>query len=380
MAEDRELFGRLLIVANVREINLREVLSFELSAVPYSLAHSDGTLRKTAKSVLLQILENYVTVESRLTSIPGIATVYILYTALVQLMKFAGVTTFGEMAVKYYEVITSYFREGNCHRFDVVFDQYWYISIKGGERKKRGEANALEVKIHGESTPVPKQWNKYISNVKNKVSLCAFLTESFCEIGKRQLQPNKQLVIVGGMRDGDLALSVRNGQSLTVPTLVSDHEEADSRIILHAKHACEDGQRIVVQSPDTDLLLLCVSHYREIGCQQLWFRTRVKERLRYIPAHDVSTNLGPEICSALPAFHALTGCDSTSAFSRIGKKKAWKVVRKSKTHQEILRCMGQSVDIDEVTVQNIEAFVRSLYAISAKCPATVDEAHYVKFC
>ncbi|CAB4033847.1 Hypothetical predicted protein [Paramuricea clavata] len=97
------------------------------------------------------------------------------------------------------------------------------------------------MKIHGESTPVPKQWNKYISNVKNKVSLCAFLTESFCEIGKRQLQPNKQLVIGGGMRDGDLALSVRNGQSLTVPTLVSDHE-ADMRIIMHAKHACEDGQ------------------------------------------------------------------------------------------------------------------------------------------
>ncbi|CAB4027995.1 Hypothetical predicted protein, partial [Paramuricea clavata] len=75
-----------------------------LKSVPYSLAHSDGTHRKTAKSVLLQILGNYVTVESRLTSIPGIATVYILDgMALVQMMKFAGVTTFGEMAVKYYE-------------------------------------------------------------------------------------------------------------------------------------------------------------------------------------------------------------------------------------------------------------------------------------
>lgn len=207
-----------------------------------------------------------------------------------------------------------------------------------------------------ENPRVPKQWNKYISNVKNKVSLGAFLTERFCELGKRQLQPNKQLVIGGAMRDGDLAISVKNGQSLTVPTLVSHHQEADTRIILHTQHAYKDGQRIVVQTPDTDVLLLCVSHYRETRCLKLWFKTGVKDRLSYFPAQDVSTNLGPEICSALPAFHVLTGCDSTSAFSCIGKKKAWKVVTKSKTHQETLRHKGQSVDIDEDTVRNIKAF------------------------
>ena len=123
-----------------------------------------------------------------------------------------------------------------------------------------------------------------------------------------------------------------------------------------------------------------MSHYREIGCQQLWFKIGVKDRLRFIPVHDVSTNLGPEICSALPAFHALTGCDSTSAFLRIGKKKAWKVLTKSTAHQNSLACVGQSLNIDEDIVEKIEAFVRSLYAISAKGPKTVDEARYVMFC
>ena len=282
------------------------------------------------------------------------------------MMRFAGAKTFGEMAIKYYEAITSYFRHENCHQVDVVFGQYWHIFIKGDERKQHGEANALEVKIHGESTPVPKQWNKYISNVKNKVGLCAFLAERLCEIGKRQLELHKQLLIGGGTRDGDLALSVRNGQSLIVSALILDHEEADMRLLLHAKHACQDGQRIVLQSPDSDVLVVCVSHYREIGCQQLWFKTGVKDRLRFIPAHNVSTNLGPEICSALLAFHALTGCNSTSAFLRIGKKKAWKVLTKSTAHQNSLACVGQSLNIDEDIVEKIEAFVRSLYAISAK--------------
>ena len=49
---DRDLFGRLLIAANARQINLREVLSYELSTVPFALSHQDGTLRKTTKSVI----------------------------------------------------------------------------------------------------------------------------------------------------------------------------------------------------------------------------------------------------------------------------------------------------------------------------------------
>ena len=45
LTEDRDLFGRLLIVANVRQVNVRENLCYELSTVPYTLAHTDGTLR-----------------------------------------------------------------------------------------------------------------------------------------------------------------------------------------------------------------------------------------------------------------------------------------------------------------------------------------------
>ena len=43
---DRDLFGRLLIVSNTRQICLKDVLSFELSPVPYSLASADGSPRK----------------------------------------------------------------------------------------------------------------------------------------------------------------------------------------------------------------------------------------------------------------------------------------------------------------------------------------------
>ena len=53
---DRNLFGRLLIASRSREINLREVLKYELDPVPCALAHPYGSLRKTTKSVFLGIL------------------------------------------------------------------------------------------------------------------------------------------------------------------------------------------------------------------------------------------------------------------------------------------------------------------------------------
>jgi len=379
IAEDRDLFGRLLIVARVRQIDLREILSYELSAVPYSLAHSDGTLRKTTKSVLLHNLEGDVTVEPSLSPSTTLPTAHIVDgMALIHTIKFAGASTFGELAAKYYEIITSYYRQGNCSRIDLVFDQYWDLSIKAGERQRRGEVTTLEVQIHGLSTPVPKQWLKYISNVKNKVRLCAFLTSTLVEIGQRQLQQNKELVIGGG--NGDQAFSVKYNCCEVIQELNADHEEADTRMMLHAKHAALESERIVVQSPDTDVLLLCVSHYDGIGCSELWFRTGTRDRLRYIPAHMIANKLGPSMCKALPAFHALTGCDSTSSLAGIGKTKSWKTITKSTTHQDSLGNVGQSPDVDDELTRRVEAFVCCLYSVSTRNPATTDEARYLLFC
>ena len=32
---DRDLFGRLLVIANAREIHMKEILAYELSSVPF---------------------------------------------------------------------------------------------------------------------------------------------------------------------------------------------------------------------------------------------------------------------------------------------------------------------------------------------------------
>ena len=106
-----------------------------------------------------------------------------------------------------------------------------------------------------------------------------------------------------------------------VPELVSYHEEADSRMLLHAKQASSNSNRIVIQSPDTDVAVLCVAQFSMLHCEVLWFRTGVKDKLRYMPIHTVAQQLGQTMCASLLPYHALTGYDSTSSLCGIGKKK-----------------------------------------------------------
>ena len=46
----------------------------------------------------------------------------------------------------------------------------------------------------------------------------------------------------------------------------------------------------------------------------MWLKTETKEKVRYISMYEISVELGQEFTSVLLAFHAVTGCDSTSCF------------------------------------------------------------------
>ena len=83
--------------------------------------------------------------------------------------------------------------------------------------------------------------------------------------------------------------------------------------------------RIIIKSPDTDVLLLCIHFFPSMSnTKELCFKaetvTRTKDGRRYLSVHDVCHIQGPLVCKLFPAVHALTGCDTTSSFFRIGKK------------------------------------------------------------
>lgn len=94
--------------------------------------------------------------------------------------------------------------------------------------------------------------------------------------------------------------------------------------------------RIIIQSPDTDMLVLSVAHFATIASKELWFRIGVKDRLRFLLVHDVFQKLGDRVLAALPAFPGTTGYESNSSISGIGKTTAGKAMTRSQGHQQSL--------------------------------------------
>ena len=71
-------FCRLLCVSRHREINLKEVLSYELTPVPPALFYDDGSMRKVTKSELASKLEECVPMETALEMAVHMPTAYIV--------------------------------------------------------------------------------------------------------------------------------------------------------------------------------------------------------------------------------------------------------------------------------------------------------------
>lgn len=188
VSADRDLFKQLAIAAKSWDLNLWEVLSYELSSVPFSLAHPFNSLRKTNKNVWLFEQEKCIDVQSKLPGALKVSAAHIFYAmSLMQMIKPTGASTFGEVATRYCNMVTIPLWKNGCQQVDIVFDTYLSLSIKAGEWKKKGASAGIEVKIHGPSTELPRHWAKYISNRNNKVNLCVFLVETVCHYGRHKL-------------------------------------------------------------------------------------------------------------------------------------------------------------------------------------------------
>ena len=89
--------------------------------------------------------------------------------------------------------------------------------------------------------------------------------------------------------------------------------------------------------------------------------------------------MGPERASALSFFHALTGCDTTSAFCGIGKKTAWDAWEIFPQVTTVFFSLSKNLcEINHSLLDKLEHFVVLLY--SKTCEAErVNEARQELF-
>ena len=313
---DVELFSRLYIGCQTRDGNLDEFFRHENQACPPSLSAA-GKLNLGTKSDMLECLAGLSEAQSEA---PKVTNVVIDGAVLVQMLKPGAAETFKEYA---HRVFIPYISEQFRHvsRLDLVWDNYVVDSLKATARAKRGKGvrcrvvdsapipanwqNFLHVDNYVvdslkatarakrgkgvcyrvvDSAPIPANWQNFLRVDLNKKELFSFLSKALVQSFK---QDKKELVVT----DGDQVVCVPPQQDahLLAPC---NHEEADSRMMLHVAHAAQhDHHHILVRTVDTDVVVLAVMVAETLPADnEVWIAFGTGKHLRYLAAHQMKEN------------------------------------------------------------------------------------------
>ncbi len=220
---------------------------------------------------------------------------------------------------------------------------------------------------------IPKNWNSYLRNSANKIELFHYLSRV---IARSAFGEGKIVIttfdenVLRNPCDDDVVIQTEYSIS------PCNHEEFDTRVLLHAANAASLGYKnVLIIANDTDVVVLAISFFTEIGAEKLWVSFGMGKKLRYISIHDICSTMSPAKARALPAFHALTGCDNTSFFSGTGKKSAFlKWATRPELTTALCYLMDRPLALTSADIEVFESYVVSLY--SSTCPLMeVNHAH-----
>jgi hypothetical protein len=340
-----------------RNVDYSQIFQHELTTFPMSLTINGQLNTPSNKSALGNIIESHAQfVNKNLPNVENTKTCHIFdgMSIVQSLGKPKQCRTFGEYSQIFSNIIFK--NKHGAQRIDVVLDHYKENSIKNVTRKKRGPQTGILKIIENLDTPLPQQWHLFIHSVQNKKQLTNFLSE---QLFQNSLSRNVQFVTAGGftnVTDFKTNFPIDKHSS---DILTANHEEADTRIILHALSAKLSGySRCIIECSDTDVLILLV-HFKKYLTSELWMKVGRADNVRYIPVHEI--NLSEALSKNLPAFHALTGCDTTSQFGGLGKKSCWKIYLE---YHHYLNSVGVD-DFSDDIFGNMHDFVLNLYSKNA---------------
>jgi hypothetical protein len=347
------LFGQLYISMQNRQSDLDEFFAHEIQSFPASLSEFGMLHLPGTKSDLLHCLDTSTCPEPRAPSafdckvLDGAVIVHCLPTF--------NVSTFDMYAD---EVFIPYLQRQlqDAKRLDVVWDEYIKDSLKESTRQKRGKG--ARRKVSG-SAKIPGNWISFLADQMNKKELFTFLT---CKIKSFSWPSTKTVYVTSGEEVASCGPSV--------PMDDCNHEEADTRIMVHIQHAVDQGAKtFLVRTVDTDVVVILAGLYFQLVTNQqlcdLWVAFGMGKKFRFYHINNICENLGEPRSRALPVFHALSGCDTTSAFHGKGKKSAWQTWQVysdvTATFANLARNPFTLLDVDSNDFQKIERFTVLLY-------------------
>ena len=87
---------------------------------------------------------------------------------------------------------------------------------------------------------------------------------------------------------------VSNSENINLSNLMPcNHEEADSRILLHMSDIADCSlRRVAIRTVDTDVVVLAISVFSTVSIDELWIAFGTGKSFRYIAVHEIARALG----------------------------------------------------------------------------------------
>ena len=139
------------------------------------------------------------------------------------------------------------------------------------ERDKRAVDGANVIRIYSEQQRVPRQWKKFLASGENKEETMKFIFNCWRNADPRALK-GVEVFLAHEDKCHKLTELLGDMSCTEIEELSSDHEEADTRMIAHARHASLSYSNVIVKSPDTDVFFIALNATNDIFAN-LFFET-----------------------------------------------------------------------------------------------------------
>ena len=304
------IYSRVLCLQQVHDINIRDVLQYELSPVAPSMFEDNGDIRICKSKATLK---NRLQVEVSSRFVEPADVILIDGCAVLWVISWPSSSGTVEDFLKNMVVCLNKILQNT----DVylIFDRYYPNSIKDATRMSRAGRNATrrhQLTLHMQLPP-----QKVVLTVtENKVQLidlaCKYLTENPLLLP----QNGRKLIITGG---DPIPVQILLGAVVPRPDMKTLHEEADVVIAKQVLFLAAQGMDCIrVICDDTDVVVLLMHYYftEQLTCQLYMVGTSPSRSTVDIKA-TVEKHSG--LVKNILAAHALSGCDTVASLYGIGK-------------------------------------------------------------
>ena len=307
--------------------------------LPRAIANSNGMPHKGDKSNARRFLEKRYNMESAEMYAFGPDTVIYDGMFIIQTIPIPNTTMEDYVKLLLNRFVKHHIDDG-VSEMHIIFDHpKATLHPKCIEHEQRDQHATLTQHLHHEFSDqmrVPNKWNELLQCRKCKRRLVVYVGNCILWNATNMLTDNQKL-FVAGHGEGELTdmaqyATATNSHNIK-HDLTCNAEEADTRIWLHANQS--SGKRVLVYSPDTDVLYIalmmvnpivkdiCIQTNRLGQARTYISITKLVDALKRDP--DLAGIPEEERPKILVSLYVLSGCDYTSFFVGHGKVSIMKV-------------------------------------------------------